>query len=42
MEWNNIQMLYSIHGGIPRPIAQQQTEVQAILAMPTIVSIMPG
>eukprot|EP00597_Dinobryon_sp_UTEXLB2267_P000795 CAMPEP_0170073404 /NCGR_PEP_ID=MMETSP0019_2-20121128/10839_1 /TAXON_ID=98059 /ORGANISM="Dinobryon sp., Strain UTEXLB2267" /LENGTH=565 /DNA_ID=CAMNT_0010282935 /DNA_START=107 /DNA_END=1804 /DNA_ORIENTATION=+ len=36
--------IFCIHGGIPRPIREQShqpTEVQAIMALPSVVSIMP-
>lgn len=34
--------IFCIHGGIPRPLPElHQTEIQAILAMPHVVSIMP-
>ena len=33
--------LGSIHGGIPRAVKEQPTEVQAIMAIPSVVSVMP-
>jgi hypothetical protein len=34
--------LFCIHGGIPRPIKDSfQSEIQAILALPSVISIMP-
>eukprot|EP01038_Epipyxis_sp_PR26KG_P005443 gene5443-7536_t len=34
--------IFCIHGGIPRPVTEFQTEVEAILAIPNVSSIMPG
>mmetsp|Transcript_31866 Transcript_31866/g.53761 ORF Transcript_31866/g.53761 Transcript_31866/m.53761 type:complete len:599 (+) Transcript_31866:106-1902(+) len=34
--------IFCIHGGIPRPIDSKMTEIESILAMPNIVSIMPA
>lgn len=35
--------IFCIHGGIPRPVKDQyETEIQAILAMPNVISIMPA
>ena len=34
-------VLCSIHGGIPRAVKEQPTEVQAIMAIPAVISVMP-
>ena len=34
--------IFCIHGGIPRPVAEHSTEVQAILSVPSVASVMPA
>lgn len=34
--------IFCIHGGIPRPIPEHETEIQSILAIPKVASVMPS
>lgn len=34
--------IFCIHGGIPRPVEEYDSEIQAILAIPTETGIMPA
>lgn len=34
--------IFCIHGGIPRPVDGQGSEIQAIMALPRVISIMPA
>ncbi|RYY85620.1 hypothetical protein EON63_07185 [archaeon] len=39
---HHTRQIFCIHGGIPRPIpSMHKSEVQAILALPRVISIMP-
>ena len=34
--------IFCIHGGIPRPVSEHRNEVQAILSVPNVASVMPA
>eukprot|EP00981_Chlorochromonas_danica_P001277 scaffold268_cov210-Ochromonas_danica.AAC.72 len=34
--------IFCIHGGIPRPVPEHSSEIQAIMSLPRVISIMPS